>query len=62
MENNQNKNSAMELLDFINSLGLQESKKIKLLKKIDGYRLESEEQYKNLIFSKIQEELWITPK
>lgn len=47
----------MELLDFIDSLGLQESKKIQLLKKIDEYRLKSEEYYKNLIFSKIREEL-----
>lgn len=61
MNKHQNKNSAMELLDFIDSLGLQESKKIQLLKKIDEYRLKSEEYYKNLIFSKIREELWMTP-
>lgn len=58
MKNNQNKNSAIEIINFINSLEIKEHQKMQLFQMITKIAREIEESTTKIILSKIRKELW----
>lgn len=57
MKNNQNKNSAIEIINFINSLEIKEHQKMQLFQMITKIAREIEESTTKIILSKIRKEL-----